>query len=257
MKHKKLLLLLFLFVYTLTGFAQRAAYLQADGQNVAVNNLLMHDSLGGGKIHYSVSFAIPVNNDPAFVAVLNSLQKMTGNFSVFFTRNGAVFTERQYRGATVTQVQLSKLDASAKTPARLEVKFSTTQVTEQANASFNQPLKKFTPAISNSFSIALGNLPASRIAVMGPIDFKPNALVSLEIAGVDMDAWRKQFSSVGKKLNGNLLMLAPNLADKLQQFTLNNVELVSITQSVDANSERIERFMVQVRIESVSLTPTK
>lgn len=242
-----------LFCLSLTSIAQRAVYITIDGNTIPVDHLLMNDSVAGGKVYYSASFVLPVTDDPAFQFIYQALQKGNVNVSVFYTRSAGTTTERQYRSIALQQMQLSKLEAAGRTACKLEVKMRSGQVVEKANATVAYKGNKGRQVLVSNYTVSLDNLPAGLIAGIGNVEFKNNALLSFEVSARNINEWNQWFSSPGKKINGSIFLLAPNMRDKLIQIRLTNAELVSVTQNITVNDERLERFVAVVKVANVSM----
>ncbi|RYY66414.1 MAG: hypothetical protein EOO13_15815 [Chitinophagaceae bacterium] len=249
---KKIILLGWLFCMTHSAFAQRSAFISIDGFVVPVDQLVMHDSIIAGRVSYSAAFVISASGDPAFQSLLTALQRGNATVSVFWTRTGNVFTERQYKSVNVLQLQFSKFDAASRSLLKAEVKLRSPQVSETANAKLEYKNPRNPAFMSSNFSVTLDGLPTDRLVTVSGLELKNNSLCSFEISARDIDAWYNWLNSPLKKLNGGIVLLAPNLRDRLATFKLANVELVSLTQNITTNDSNLERFTVVVRLGTIS-----
>ena len=254
MNKKKTFLLALLFCLGNIVVAQTAAYISIDGNTVPINNLLMTDSVVGGRPLYTASFVMPVNIDPAILYIQNTLHKGANNVSIIYSRAIGATIERQYRAVTVLQMLVPKLDATSRNSVKMEVKIRSTQVGEAANEKFlyKNDFRSTAVLISN-FSASIGNLPTNYIASINGLELKSNCLLTFEISVRDIEAWKQWFNSPGKKMNGSVVLLSPNMRHSLKQFSLTSVEPVSMTHNIVTNGNNLERFLVVLKVASISL----
>ena len=254
---KTIFILGFLFCVGIATIAQKAAFVSIDGNIMPIDNLLMQDSVVGGKINYISSFTMPVNTDAAGQFILNALQKGSVNVSIFYTRSVGTTTERQYNAVNTVQLQFMPLDAASKNPLKIEVKFRSLQVSEKADVKLVYKNSGARLLLNSFFSVSLDNLPTTRISGISGLELKNNVLVSFEISVTDIEAWSKHFNTQGKKINGTIALLAPNLRDKLKQIKLSGIELVSLTQSINLIADKVERFTVVAKVAAVLIEDAK
>ena len=242
--------------------AQRTAAVAIDGSTVNIDNLVMQDSAAGNRLFYSASFTFNITDGVDLQKILNSLQvahikNTTVGLSIIYSGGiNPSATERKYSAATVMQMTASKLEAAGRSAFKMEVKIRSAQLTEIANVNI-----KSSPAartlLAYNFRIEIPGIATDRIAVVSGLELRTNPLISFEISMADIASWQQWIGSPGKKINGSIFMLAPNMRDRIKVFQLVSMELVSITQTINPNEERAQRFTALVRPAMLVLDEVK
>ena len=245
------------------AMGQKAAYITVEGSSVAIDNLVMQDSIAGNRQLYSASFTINISDATEVQKVLNALQvnyfkTVPTNISIIHSRgavNPALF-DRLYRSANVLLMSLDKLEGGSRNVLKLAVKIRAGQLTETTGVTVKQPTLARAVQASN-YLIEIPNLPTQRIATVSGLELKNNPIITLEISVADIAAWQQWLSSPGKKTNGAIFLMAPNMRDKIRVLHLVNAELVSITQNIVMNDDRIQRFTVLLKPAMLVLDEVK
>lgn len=256
MMMKKIYLLGLLLSCALVTIGQRTSYLSINGETMPVDNLILQDSVTTGGITYTASVSMNLNEDPATPHLLNALQKGNVNISIIYVRVNGTF-ERQYRNAFVVQLELSKLDAFSRNGAKMELKIRSAQMTESANTNFVYKNKPARVLMASNFMVTFENLPSSAVTSVTGLELKNNSLISLEIAGRDLNAWKEWFNATGKKRSGSISLLSANMKDKIMQFNLSNTELIAITQNINSNDNTLERLKAVLKVAAISMENPK
>lgn len=255
MKKSKILLLVISLFFNILSFAQRQTYISINGNSSTIENLLMQDSLAAGRTYYTATFTFSLNNDPALLNILNALKKGGATVSFLYTRSSTGITERQYLAATVLLADFSKLNAVAsRETLKMEVSIRTSQVIEKVNTGFKYKPTQAKVILAPNFLIKFDNLPTNRVVTVTDLQLKNNSLLRLEIAAADLDSWAKWMRSPGKRINGSIALLAPNMTDQLMLVKLSNIEIVGLTQNIIVADERLERFTVLLRVGDIAIS---
>ena len=253
---KRIYLLGWLLIFAFISIGQRTSYLSINGQTMPVDNLILQDSLTTGGIAYTASVSMNLNEDPATPYILNALQKGNVNISIFYVSVNGNF-ERQYRNAFVVQLELAKLDAFSRNGAKLELKFRSAQMTETTTTNFVYKNKPTRVLMASNFVLALENLPSNAATSVTGLELKNNSMISLEIGGRDLNAWKEWFNATGKKRSGSIALMSANMKDKIMQFNLSNAELIAITQNINSNDNTVERLKAVLKVATISMENPK
>lgn len=253
MKKSKLFIFASLF-FCINSFAQRQAFITIDGQSKRIENLAMQDSAANGRTFYTASFTINLSNDASLLYIMSALQQNTGALSFAYSKGGS-FSERQYQGYNLLQADFSSLNAASRQEAlKLAVVVRSMQVTDKSNVKFSDKNTAARTVASSNFSASFDNLPSNRIVYISGLQAKNNHTLRLEISAADLEGWAKWTNSPAKRINGSIALLAPNLSETIMQIKLSSVEIISLTQNINLNDERLERFTVILRVGGISIS---
>ncbi len=214
----------------------------------------MQDSIANGRTFYTASFTINFSNEASLIYIMSALQKNTGVLSFTYSKGGS-FSERQYQGYSLVQADFSSLNASSRQEAlKLAVVVRSMQVTDKANVKFSEKSAAARMIASSNFAASFDNLPSNRIVSISGLQAKNNYVLRLEISAVDLEGWAKWMSSPGKRINGSIALLAPNMSETILQIKLSSVEIISLTQNIHLSDERLDRFTVLLRVGASSIS---
>ena len=195
-------------------------------------------------------------------------------------------SEVTFNGALITGVTVPKLDGSSKDAAYFDVEFEAEQVrwapaSGQLKAQLGMKQKQW---LCCNFRFELGGLPCTRVASIDSFTWKcavasdqvgltreatkhaakvtvPDLKVAISHA--DHDPWAKAAKSwfidgnhlAGNEMQGSITFLDPTLKVELGRIDLINVGFKKFADDdLEANSEKIKRFNVELYVEQMKFT---
>lgn len=250
-----------------TSQGQTTMQLLLEKNNTPVENMTFTDILGAdNRIQHTANFDLLLTNDAATRSILQQLQVLTkervGRTLSFITFNqlGEPIQERVYENTMIEDIIFPALDATmASTSVRATVKLRAGNViTRKEGPRLTAKLNKGLAYTSN-FSITVGGLPTTRVALIRGLSIKPGNTqpisLTIELSAQDGNAWNQWFlTGAGgiKKEQGNIRLLSPNFKDVLYDFSLMDVEIISFSQTSGPRPAS-NRAIVGLRIKGIAI----
>ena len=258
MKQASLFFLLsFAILFANRSFAQNSRSLSIDQFNVPVDNLMLLDSVAGGRMIYTAVMDIAMRDNESgsviktfYAGLLNNKQL---NLSIKTTdASGKVFEERVYVNAIVQEILLPVMDAADKNMMKIQVKIRANSLSLKNDglSSVKMASPGRAAVMTANYRLTLGGLPAKRIAKIGSIRIVNNQLstFSLEVSETDAGPWQNWLlSQASKKEQGMIEWLAPNMQDVIFRIDLYEVDIISAGGNYVNNSQAIQRVNFGLR----------
>jgi hypothetical protein len=189
-----------------------------------------------------------------------------------------------FQNALITSVTFPKLDGASKDAAYFDIEFDTEQVTWMRGDGSSlqaQVGAKQKAWLCSNFAVVIGALPCTRVSTVDSFSWKQAVTadyigqfvlptkhpakvtvptVKLGISMADFDPWAdaaKKWFIDGQHLEsdemtGSIKMLGPDMQQSLGEIDLANVGFQKFSpEDLEANSEKIARFSVEMYIESM------
>ncbi|MFT3981000.1 MAG: hypothetical protein QM687_11055 [Ferruginibacter sp.] len=261
---KRLLSIVFFSIIFSAGnaFAQRINLLSIGDNTVIIDSVYMQDSVAGGRLISTVSFSINLNESEPLSAVLNVLQaSLLKNAPVdmmIVSGNAISSFKKIYTAATTLEFSFPRLDGSARSVARVAVKIRSASARSEENggpASFKGGSSR--AVLSSNYSVSLNGLPANRVAGINFAQLRGTHWVQVDISAADIEQWNNWLSSGGKRMDGSVFLLAPDMRTRVKEIKLLGAEIVSLSRSAVNNDERVQRFTVLLKVNNILLESLK
>ena len=193
--------------------------------------------------------------------------------------------------ALITSVTVPKLSGDAKEAAYFDVEFEAEQVRwskgggEKVNTSKVGPVQK--AWLCSNFRVEIGSLPCNRVASVDSFTWKQAVVgdmigifreftkhpakvtvpdIKLSISMADYQPWadaaKKWFVDghhlESDEMTGRIVFLGPDMKEELGEVDLKNVGFKKFSKDdLEANSEKIARFSVELYVESMAFKINK
>ena len=189
-----------------------------------------------------------------------------------------------FQNALITSLTVPKLDGSSKDAAYFDLEFDAEQVRWEKGDGKDIRGKvgpKQKAWLCSNFRLEMGDLPTTRVASIDSFTWKCSIAqdqvggfreptkhpakvtvpdLKLSISMADYDAWAKKAKAwfvdghhlEGDEMNGRIVFLGPDMQETLGEITLSNCGFKKFSKDdVEANSEKIARFSVELYVEKM------
>ena len=253
--------------------AQHSYYLGIDNNVTAIDNVVVKDSITpANNLVCTASFDIMLKTDELSTQILTALKSaidknITSTILISITNtNGELLEERTYAAASITKLDLSPFDGASRSASWMRVTIESPLLSLKPGNGGKFALKqqpKSQAVLASNYSFKLGQLPSARIAKISSLGFgNNNGALNFTVDMVEQDAkewhdWLMSATRQGtKKDEGILTLLAANFRDKVFEFTLKEVQVVSYSFGGTA-TQSISRVSIGLRAKSITIVPLK
>jgi hypothetical protein len=252
----------FTLAITVNTLAQ-SRFLALESTTIVVDNVWVHDSVGGGnKPVFSGAFDISLRDAAETITVLSRFQSSLADgkqtsFSLGAANiNMDVTEERNYNGVSILEMVLSPLDGADKSIAKIRVKFRSNNLSvNYATKKMSLPFGTKSMAVSSfNYKITIGNMETRRVSNISSLALGNNGrqFFTLELSAQDSREWHDALLKNGGKTETGLLeLLAPNMKDVLVRITISDAEIVSYSAQSNNESRAIARVTVGIRARAI------
>ncbi len=235
--------------------------------SVPADNVIIKDSSANNKMIYTVVFHLKLKVMDELKGILGELQSSLANnkpVSISLYRvdfDSKVVEERVYDAANVETMELSELDGGAKSEARIRIKIRSSVLQILPGSDKKMPLfdnRKGAAVLACNFKLQLGELPCKYLVNVSFLNLtaegKPCDFI-LETALMDAKEWHKWLMEASKgsqkKLDGSLLLLAPDFSNTLFEIKLKEVQMTLYHENF--NPTTLPRVKIGLRAGSISM----
>jgi phage tail-like protein len=188
------------------------------------------------------------------------------DFSIVVSDNGGRESSRmEFANALITEVAFPALDAGAKDPAYLTIKFSPEATRYKLGDGSVVPAVKDVKQKSwlpCNFRLELGNLPCDRVGKIDAFTWKqgirsapgsagqtPPMMISFIIPAADRIPFGEWVRRKGPRVEGTLLYLGPDARETLAALQMREVEPVKLVPSPDGNKEEVSIKFIRCELK--------